>query len=1415
MPNPKETKEQETPVDQVKEAEVLMGAKPETLPFNTTKEDLKKLRHEIEAGKIPKNRNEYNHPETKLEKTDTMNSLLEKVFSQKNLKMPKGTVERIELALTAKGITMDAIAKKFKVDTWKVEKGKMYFMAPEKEGKISVIVFDILPWRALKSSLEIQEEQKKNYELGKNEGGIDISNPKTASIEAGVDATRHTEKLRTETWYKTKSEAANLLLKIYKGNPGRLDAPTISFLNANNRIKKLEDLASQTDFTPGKFNANFEKKFVAANGKNELYGREGLYNLVLAFQRVMDAHKGKELNDSKITISLRIGTTIKEVEERYAKVTTAAYDLTDDPGIINTPEEPEPVPPPPPPEPPEPDPKPTPKPAEKERGMFQAVRPRAATLLPTADQFNENLDPEIASGILIESYRDGGLNSLLAGLKQLGPEKAETALKIVFEKLKLENPKEALKLMSELVEGNAPEMKKRFDEAMKEAIDKETNPENKKALQLMKLLNDVKYDVEHPNETVRRKEEGRTNVMRQIVEMISSIDDSKLSPEFKEFFTPVKANIESHLRLNMALDMVETTDRGLDSAFIDRLKTDVTFANSLEELRKMSPEDIGKALRNEGLTEWIDRDAEIYLASRHVMEAMRVYLTYQYPQEVAKGTKIDNPVKWALEQVKSGTSINIPKEAEKGSYYDVYTDGPKPIDPGTTLDINTLFIDKNEELRLFDEYQKGEERIGATSIWNAFTSWERAGTTVGGVVGMGAGPIVSAIGTTQGKGLGMALDKILPSTGAGEKLAESRAAFLGTEGGLLDTSEKLFSAELKNFMNENGDLGQIEKMELLKILYLVQTKNYDEARSNCARILIDKLTEPTDAEINAKAKEIDDEKGSQIRAQAKLVLEKDPRMAGKPWDEIKKQIDISAEEVIKDQAYLYLLGEQTKNINTAGLSEFEKRVMDVWHDINGFGTLDWQSENADFAISIGKILAEIVAIEVVTIGLGTYAAGAAGAGRLATLGGRAVSSGLNVAKTTRVAEGAFNMGMATRTSMTGTRLASILGRARVGAGTRYLAEGATWHARTARNVVHAAALSQGLHMMHGRSLQVIDDPYEAAYEIASTAVTLQVLGSTQRFMRGQYAGTPVIGRASGGVNKALGRLPVSPGRIPDLRNIPEMAGELGVIHYLGKAEKWARVKTGTVTQTQMEAMEGPEWREWVHSAAVVTGLRLWGNVGQRSEPTPQPTPIQLTGRPAPKQLPVGPQPPKQMTGRPAPKQLPVGPVAPKQMTGRPAPRQLPQKATPPEEMVPPGKPKKPIITPPPSGPGKEPIITPPPEAAPAPNKNLIVRLNSGNIPKEYPKTNSDAELAAKYWKTFNTDPLVVIKKAGMRRKILAAKDGGKIELPNATKEEIQNGMLSGYREVAANNNLNIGNYTITPKPDGMYTVTANITPEVR
>ena len=153
-----------------------------------------------------------------------------------------------------------------------------------------------------------------SYGMGSSAGATPFTG--TASlVEGGVDATPFVSTLKTATWYETQQKSAETLMNIYDTNKAQLDKDTASYIATHEAT--LRDLASQTDFIPYKFRTGFEKRHTV----QELYSATGVYNTLLAFERIVDLYgndTAKLLKDAP-TIKLTIGSKLNAPEQRFAK----------------------------------------------------------------------------------------------------------------------------------------------------------------------------------------------------------------------------------------------------------------------------------------------------------------------------------------------------------------------------------------------------------------------------------------------------------------------------------------------------------------------------------------------------------------------------------------------------------------------------------------------------------------------------------------------------------------------------------------------------------------------------------------------------------------------------------------------------------------------------------------------------------------------------------------------------------------------------------------------------------------------------------------------------------------------------------------------------------------------------------------
>jgi len=918
-------------------------------------------------------------------------------------------------------------------------------------------------------------------------------------------------------------------------------------------------------------------------------------------------------------------------------------------------------------------------------------------------EFKEGIDTpaiKIASK-LITTYKRQGINAFIGNLEEIkttNPAWGEKVYDAVMEAMSKEDRKVSSEFLQQLIAVKNGEMQNNFEDKLKQSLEQEKNPENKKVIELMMALAALGYE-EPPKENPTEKQKS-SSPMVHIVQQIASIDSAKIdNPEYKDFFEKTKKSFEVNIRTSMALDVVKTSTKILETSLLDRTKKDVTFVNSLEELRTMPKGELASALQNDGMSNWADSDAEVYFASHHVFEAMRLYVTYLYPQEIAKGKEIQNPITWAFEMLKKGEKIELGSDFQPSPQdyiFDVYTNKNIPI-TGGTIDPSSFFITKDTEIQLFDEYQKGEEELGEMSIWNCAPknfrevfSWN-----------------------TLSNPLSIPSTLILAGASkAGWNFHKDNEAFLsrgstanGSFQGMMTTSEELFNQDFSKLMAHEGTFGTYEKLEIAKIQYLRTSRNYDEARALCVKILSGVLPKPTDTELNDKTWKLYDENRNKIEAQVRQSLEQDERIRGKysveQFGEIIKKISLDA---LKNKAYIDLMAEKAETMIPDGLSDYEKNVLDLFNNMNGAG---WavSDENLDTVVTVVKFVVETIVIVVATAGVGALIGGAAAGGAAATsvaVEGTAAGVGatntvvtagriaraadvtVNAVRASEATQLTLNFGeAASAAARTGQATEAVVGATRASQaaevaidatrtgqaaeavteaasaaqklsrlqkveqlgyrfgngnklgkavfGNKYVNKPITWAyegtsrgARFSRLALKSSAYAEGQELMHGRSLQIIDDPKQAAFEIGSTMLTLWALGGTQKFMRGGFAkGAPALGQAEAGATaEAVTEAPKSlarriAGRLNPVtgakegfskasgfagkhldklgkgRVVGEIPAEILVLNKVGEIEQWAALRAGVLSQDQIDANDQEKWKEYTQTLGVVLGFRNW------------------------------------------------------------------------------------------------------------------------------------------------------------------------------------------------------------------------------
>lgn len=149
-------------------------------------------------------------------------------------------------------------------------------------------------------------------------GSSEVSKPfagKASMAEGGVDATPFSQVAKSPFWYQSQIKSADTLMKMYDSHKSQLDKDAVTFIEKNEAT--LRDLASQKDFSPTGFKGSFEKR----HGAEDLFGANGVYNNLLAFQRIVNLYGGdseKIVSDGTI-IKFTVGSKVLAPEQRFAK----------------------------------------------------------------------------------------------------------------------------------------------------------------------------------------------------------------------------------------------------------------------------------------------------------------------------------------------------------------------------------------------------------------------------------------------------------------------------------------------------------------------------------------------------------------------------------------------------------------------------------------------------------------------------------------------------------------------------------------------------------------------------------------------------------------------------------------------------------------------------------------------------------------------------------------------------------------------------------------------------------------------------------------------------------------------------------------------------------------------------------------
>jgi len=1046
---------------------------------------------------------------------------------------------------------------------------------------------------------KLTEQERHEYAIGKYKGAK--IEKKITTVVGSVDATPYSARLRSKEWYKDKSKAAKTLLEIYKKK--RLSTVSTALIKKNFKI--IQDLASQKVYTPKAFKQAFESGYK----HGELFSVKGVYNIVLAFQRATDAFGGsyKEILSSKCSVHLEIGSTNHEQSERFVNTYVQKSKKENGSPVIPNGHNGH-------------------KKEDKKRGQkdqggntnksaYLYASTTTTGIVPGSDKFTEGIGAARTSTALIESYEGSGLEAFLVGLNAMPQEKRQGALDAVFNKLGKEDPEKAAKLLKEIINNKKDELRKGIIDQLKEKV-RAASGDEKKYWEIKLLF----LDSENPG------------TMRKIVKLFGEINIDALPEDLKVSAKEEKESLDLSLRQSVSADIVETAQLSLDARFKDVNANDTWFVKSLKELKDIYLTQ-GSSSISERMKSGVDTDAEVYIASSHMMEALRLLITYQYPQDVKKGVKIQNPIKHYHEALARGEikEIKLP-EGQSAVVKDVLKDKEEVVTG--KIDLGNLFCDLSEEDRLFNEFQTGKERVGKMGIWTTIKNTRDA--VMETVLPKGPWSKYAGYATlvTPLVGAGL-LYQVLP-----DAFAEDQTAFMEKgEQGMTESSSELFPplGEIGQFMKENvsgnkDKLGAVERLQLIKVENLIRLGSYDEAKTILVGILKSSLDKKkkidpqkiTDSDEDYK--EIYEDYGDKMKAQIRLQLKaqgldgdnfpknKFPCSNGGKCGNYLQYIDDKVKEVLKTRVFVMREDEVANSFTDeekSKMTKFEQESLEQLNYLNGhtYKTLWMTKEHADIAIEVAKMVTEIVLIEVATMGMGTYAAAASGAARAGSL--------------------AMKAGEVARWSGRGGRAI------------KWVAEGGSFAARGTKSLVHAAAFVQMQNIMNGGEINMmtLQGWEQYAIETAKMAGTLAVLGKTQAFLKGETTGAikaarsirrgekltrlqkvnPLtsIGRTSnwlGKANKALRRR----GRLgTGAVTAVEIEVEIGAMEALRRAEfsigKNAGDAVKFITGKEYESLkelhdetlaakEVDAWGSFAHTAGVVLGLRTWGATTKRFTP---------------------------------------------------------------------------------------------------------------------------------------------------------------------------------------------------------------------
>ena len=857
------------------------------------------------------------------------------------------------------------------------------------------------------------------------------------------------------------------------------------------------------------------------------------------------------------------------------------------------------------------DPNPTPFVGGLGGDSYIYARGENGNLIPSSNQFDERAGMAIVSDELLKNYETSGFEPFLDGLKKVPAAQQEAVLATILEKLGAQDPARAFALLQEI---SRNVMDASYPLVLAKMREMEADPAANESTKAFWRLQIGLFQGEHEN--------AQGPQLPALFKELQAIDPAQLSAELRPWYESNKQSMEFFTKKSLASDMVGTAFSVMTSNF---------DPEDQEDLDQHIKEGTSRAewvdmLDNNGIMENLDTDEEVYVSAWQVLEALRLAIAYQYPKDLLAGVKVENPVKYYYEQLKSGAlfEIEIPADLATQEVLSDPLGNNLLLAPGSKFYPKDYFISYASEFRIFEDYQSGNEKLGSNTWLNLYEGNQAAF--------MGEGSLKGALGA---KGY------------AGGK-------------GLIEGSDDVL---LGSPFEQDYKLGGSEKLYCQKMTAAMNTKHYDELRQLCLSALGSKIegAAATAPEVQARFTELYNEEGGNISAGLRLALQEneltdaDIQRIDKPdgtgkYVDTADYVNFNTRAALTHRAEIELECERAESLHTkyfnsvTGIPDVNAMVKDGFThlqifaitslvQIQGWGYFNLQEENSDTTANVVQTLAEIAIIEAATCGVGTAIGVGMGGARVAGAGSRALGTGVAAVEAGEV------VGIGLRAGTLG-RLGASVGRSSVAA--RLTAANAYTGGRLAvagRNIGHAAFFVEAQSLMHGTTLDPTswEGAKDATYQVATMAATFYALGKTQQFMRGQTAGArAVVGtpatlrsvatsplasasRSLGDWNAAWRTVPGAGASVAERAayagrwstvNALEVGTEVAVLHNVASLQLSAGEFTGVLSADQAEAMRDPHfWRSILHTTGVVVGLRAVGGAQQRREPPPVEPPV--------------------------------------------------------------------------------------------------------------------------------------------------------------------------------------------------------------